>query len=269
MKEKIPHAKKRFGQNFLVDENVIAKIIRAVSPIENETIIEIGAGRGALTERLVETNARIIAIEYDRDLIPHLQEHFSTYKNFTLVEADALQVDFQQIIEPTKKARVVANLPYYISTAILQRMIEQRDSISEMILMLQREVVERITAPSGNSERGFISVLIEAYCEAEKLFEVSPNSFRPVPKVWSTVARFKTREKIAIFPENENLFWQIVSAGFAQKRKTIFNNLRNAPKELLEHFEQNGGIENLLNTAHIEKNRRAETLVLEEWVRLI
>lgn len=268
MIEKTPRAKKRFGQNFLVDENVIAKIIRAVSPKEDETIIEIGAGRGALTQRLIETKARVIAIEYDRDLIPVLQERFSSHKNFTLVEADALQVDFQKLIEPPKKNRIVANLPYYISTAILQRLIEQRESINEMILMLQREVVERITAPAGNSERGFISVLIEAYCEAEKLFDVSPNSFRPVPKVWSTVARFKMREKIAVEAADENLFWQIVSAGFAQKRKTIFNNLRNAPKELLEHFDEKGGIENLLNDADVKPQRRAETLTLQEWIQL-
>lgn len=267
MNEKPSHAKKRFGQNFLVDENVIGKIIRAVSPNENETIIEIGAGRGALTQSLVESKARVIAIEYDRDLIPYLQERFASHENFSLIEADALKVDFQKIIEPAKKTRIVANLPYYISTAILQRMIEQRESINEMILMLQREVVERITAQAGNSERGFLSVLIEAYCQTEKLFDVSPNSFRPVPKVWSTVARFVMRSKIAVEIKDENLFRQIVSAGFAQKRKTIFNNLRNAPKDLFERFEKKG-VEKILNAAGIEPNRRAETLTLNEWARL-
>lgn len=264
--EKRIFPKKSLGQNFLVDANVCARIVGEVNPQPNETIIEIGPGRGALTERLLERAGKLIAIEYDRDLIPLLQEKFRERENFTLIEADALEVDFQKLIEPANKARVVANLPYYISTAILQRLIEQREHVSDMTLMLQREVIERITACEGSSERGFISVLVEAYCETEKLFDVSPNSFRPVPKVWSTVARFVTREKIAI--ENEELFRQIASAGFAQKRKTIFNNLRNAPKNLTEYFAGKGGVENLLEAAGIEKQRRAETLTLSEWARI-
>jgi 16S rRNA (adenine1518-N6/adenine1519-N6)-dimethyltransferase len=258
--------KKRFGQNFLVDENVIWKIVDAVLPKKDETIIEIGAGRGALTEKLLESKSKVVAIEYDRELIPFLKGRFDGKENFTLIEADALQIDFQTLIEPNRKARIVANLPYYISTAILQRIIEQRKFISDMTLMLQREVVERITAPVGDSERGFLTVLIEAYCETEKLFDVSPNCFRPVPKVWSSVARFKMHDKISV--ENENLFLKIVSAGFAQKRKTIFNNLRHAPKELLSLLETKGSVENVLNAAGIDSKRRAESLTLEEWIQI-
>lgn len=263
-----PRPKKRFGQNFLVDENVIGKIVRAVSPREDETIIEIGPGRGALTKHLVESGARVIAIEYDRELIPLLQEKFASCENFTLIESDALKVSFQSIAGPDEKARVVANLPYYISTAILQKLIEERTSIKEMTLMLQREVVERATAQTGESERGFLSVLIEAYCEAEKLFDVAPSCFRPAPKVWSTVARFKMREKIFEDVVDESLLLKIVSAGFAQRRKTILNNLRNAPKDLLSRFEKKGGVENVLNAASIGPQRRAETITLQEWARL-
>ncbi len=262
-----PRPKKRFGQNFLIDENVIEEIVNEVSPQENETIIEIGAGQGALTEKLVETSARVIAIEYDKDLIPLLKARFESKDNFTLIEADALDVDFQSLVRNEKKSRIVANLPYYISTAILQNFIEQRESISDMILMLQKEVVERIIANPGEHERGFLSVLVEAYCETEKLFDVSPRSFRPVPKIWSSVARFEMKKSIEI--KNEHLFRKILSAGFAQKRKTIFNNLRNAPKDLLAKFEEKGGVENLLNAAMIEPQRRAETLTLEEWARLV
>lgn len=263
--QKHTFAKKSLGQNFLIDANVCARIVKEVNPQQGETIIEIGPGRGALTEKLIEHAGKLIAIEYDKDLIPILQENFGGREDFTLIEADALEVDFQKLIAPANKARVVANLPYYISTAILQRLIEQREHISDMTLMFQREVVERVTAREGSSERGFISVLVEAYCETKRLFDVSPESFRPVPKVRSTVARFVMREKVEI--ENEELFRQIVSAGFAQKRKTIFNNLRNAPKDLFEYFERKG-IENLLEDAGIEKQRRAETLTLAEWVRL-
>jgi 16S rRNA (adenine1518-N6/adenine1519-N6)-dimethyltransferase len=263
---RVGRAKKKLGQNFLVDENVIRKIVDAVSPKENETIIEIGAGRGALTGRLLESKSKVIAIEYDRELIPYLKERFGERKSFTLIEADALQIDFQTLIERGKKARIVANLPYYISTAILQRIVEQRKFISDMTLMLQREVVERITATVGGSERGFLTVLIEAFCETEKLFDVSPRSFRPVPKVWSSVVRFKMRDKISV--KDENLFLKIVSAGFAQRRKTIFNNLRHAPKELVSLIEKKGGVENVLNAAGIDSKRRAESLTLEEWIQI-
>jgi len=260
--------KKRFGQNFLADERVVERIVREVSPREDETIIEIGPGRGALTSRLVEGAGRLICVEFDRDLIPLLQEKFGSRENFILNQADALTVDLCAMIAPATRARVVANLPYYISTAILQRLIEQRACLTEMILMLQREVVERITAPPATSERGFLSVLVEAYCETETLFDVAPTAFRPVPKVWSTVVRLRVRPQTAVEITDEKLLWRIVSAGFAQRRKTIFNNLRSAPGELQARIEKAGGAEGALERAGIESKRRAETLTLEEWSRL-
>ncbi|HKC62230.1 MAG TPA: 16S rRNA (adenine(1518)-N(6)/adenine(1519)-N(6))-dimethyltransferase RsmA [Pyrinomonadaceae bacterium] len=261
-------AKKRFGQNFLADERVIERIVQEVRPRADETIIEIGPGRGALTSRLIESAGRLVAIEFDRDLVPLLQEKFGERMNFTLVEADALVADLCVLIKPAASARVVANLPYYISTAILQRLIEQRTCLTEMTLMLQREVVERICAPPASSERGFLSVLVEAYCETETLFDVAPTAFRPVPKIWSSVVRLSVRPQFAVNVENENLLWLTVSAGFAQRRKTIFNNLRNAPADLLSKIEDAGGAGAVLENANIEAKRRAETLTLEEWARL-
>jgi 16S rRNA (adenine1518-N6/adenine1519-N6)-dimethyltransferase len=257
--------KRRFGQNFLADERIIERIVREVSPRDDETIVEIGPGRGALTSRLVELAGRLCAVEFDRDLIPLLHERFGKRSNFTLIEGDALAVDLCAIIAPAARARVVANLPYYISTAILQRLIEQRACLTEMVLMLQREVVERIIAPPGGSERGFLSVLVEAYCETETLFDVPPTAFRPVPKVWSTVVRLRARPQTGVIVSDENLLWRIVSTGFAQRRKTIFNNLRSAPADLLSLIEKAGGAAHALENAGIEKGRRAETLTLEEW----
>jgi 16S rRNA (adenine1518-N6/adenine1519-N6)-dimethyltransferase len=270
----IPHPsslilpKKRFGQNFLVDERVIERIIEEVSPRADETIVEIGSGRGALTSRLVERAGRLVAVEYDRDLVPLLREKFGARENFILIEADALSIDLCAALAPATQVRVVANLPYYISTAILQRLIEQRACLTEMVLMLQREVVERICAPPASSERGFLSVLVEAYCEAETLFDVAPTAFRPVPKVWSSVVRLRLRRRIAIEIGDENLLWRIVSAGFAQRRKTIFNNLRHAPSELLARIEKAGGADRVLEGAGVVPQRRAETLTLEEWGRV-
>ncbi|HYY59277.1 MAG TPA: 16S rRNA (adenine(1518)-N(6)/adenine(1519)-N(6))-dimethyltransferase RsmA [Pyrinomonadaceae bacterium] len=261
-------AKKSLGQNFLVDERVVERIVGALGPRGDEAIIEIGPGRGELTSRLVERARRVVAVELDRELVPLLGERFRACANFHLVEADALTTDLCALVAPFTRARVVANLPYYISTAILQRLIEQRACIREMILMLQREVVERITARPGSSERGYLSVLVEAYCEAEALFDVAPDSFRPVPKVWSTVVRLSVRPSTAVGVEDEALFRRLVSAGFAQKRKTIFNNLRGAPAGLRSRIEKAGGAHQLLERAQLAPVRRAETLTLEEWAGL-
>jgi 16S rRNA (adenine1518-N6/adenine1519-N6)-dimethyltransferase len=262
------HAKKSFGQNFLVDGHVIDRIVSAFEPRRDETVIEIGPGRGALTARLVERAGPLFAIEFDRELIPLLQEKFGGHDNFKLALADALAVDLCEMIAPARQARVIANLPYYISTAILQRLIEQRRCLTEMVLMLQREVVERIIAPPSSSERGFLSVLVQAYCETEVMFDVAPGAFRPAPKVWSTVVRLRVRPCLVVPVSDEALLWRLVSAGFAQRRKTIFNNLRHAPEPLRASIEMSGGANHLLAASGIEAQRRAETLTMEEWARL-
>ena len=263
-----PYPSKRLGQHFLRDQRTIHRIIDALNPKADETIIEIGPGTGALTSVLVERAGRLIAVEFDNKLAPVLQERFGGFGNFKLVMADALTVDFCDEILPAQSARLVANLPYNISTAILQRLIAQRACIDEMVLMLQREVVERILAPAGTSDRGFISVLVEAYCEAEKLFDVAPGAFRPPPKVWSSVMRLKFRTRINAENTDEGLLWEVVSAGFAQKRKTILNNLRQASGRLQEVLKRNGGASIVLCKAGIDLKRRAETLTVEEWQRI-
>lgn len=261
-------AKKSLGQHFLVDERVVARIVDELEPRADETVIEIGPGRGALTGRLVERAGRLIAVEFDRELVSLLRERYGAQGNFTLLEEDALATDYCEAIRPAERARVVANLPYNISTAILQRLIGQRRCLTEMVLMLQREVVERITAPPATSERGFLSVFVEAYCEREPLFDVAPGSFRPAPKVWSTVVRLRVRPSVAADVVDEASLWRLVSAGFAQRRKTITNNLRSAPALLRSRIEEAGGANRALEEAGIDPQRRAETLALEEWAGL-
>jgi len=260
---------KRFGQHFLRDRNIISKILRLFDPQPDETVVEIGPGTGALTRELVAHAGRVVAIEFDRRLVSHLLEEFGAENNFRLLETDALEAEICTEIVPAKTARVVANLPYNISTAILQRLIAQRACIPEMVLMLQREVVERMLAPAGSSDRGYLSVLIEAYCESEKLFDVSPGAFRPPPKVWSSVVRLRLRSRLAVEVRNEELFWQVVSAGFAQKRKTILNNLRHATGKLAQLVKDHGGASIALCKAEVELQRRAETLTLDEWARIV
>ena len=168
------HEKKRRGRNFLVYSGVAERILSSLAPGADETVIENGPGQGALATGLLEQAGRVVAIEFDRQLIAILNNKFGALPNFKLFEADALDIDFCAAIHPATRARVIANLPYNISTAILERTIRQRVCIGEMVLMLQREVVHRITAEPGSTERGFLTVMIEAYCEVERLFDVAP-----------------------------------------------------------------------------------------------
>lgn len=255
-----PYAKKSFGQNFLVDPNPIHAIIAALDLRDSDVVVEIGPGRGALTEQLIERCGRVIAIELDRDMVSVLKQKFAGAENFRIVDRDALKIDWNELAEAEgSRIKLVANLPYNISTAILQRLIDSRNAFSAMILMFQREVVERITAPAGSGERGFLTVMTEAYTQAEKLFDVSPGSFRPVPKVWSSVVRLVPRET-SPFDADPKVFRALVSTAFRQKRKTILNNLKSMPaaRDPAE----------LLRNAGIEPSRRAETLSIEEWESL-
>jgi len=264
-----PYPSKRLGQHFLRDQRTIHRIIEALSPKAGETIVEIGPGTGALTSLLVERAGRVIAVEFDNKLAPLLRERFGSFDNFKLVMADALTVDYCAEILPARSARLVANLPYNISTAILQKLISERACFDELVVMLQREVVERVMAPAGTTDRGFISVLVEAYCETEKLFDVTPGAFRPPPKVWSSVMRVKFRPRINTEIADEGLLWEVVSAGFAQKRKTILNNLRHAPGRLQETLQRNGGASIVLCKAEVDLQRRAETLTLDDWGSIV
>jgi 16S rRNA (adenine1518-N6/adenine1519-N6)-dimethyltransferase len=258
--------KRSLGQNFLSGSHYPRRIVAAVSPQAGETIVEIGPGHGALTKLLIESGARLIAIELDTELIPALQSQFGSHDNFRLIEGDALKVEVCEAIGPSERARVVANLPYNISTPILQRLIEQRRCISEMTLMLQREVVERIVAEPGGKEYGYLSVITQMYCEAVSLFDVPPGAFRPAPKVWSSVARLRMRERPAAAVRDEALFIELTKVLFAQRRKTMLNNLRAGKTRL--GLTPGVQIAELLETLGLDPRRRGETLSIAELARL-
>lgn len=249
------YAKKSLGQNFLVDRDYIRRIVSSVSPEPADTIVEIGPGRGALTEHLVASGARVIAIELDNELADILDDRFSGSDKFELVTADATEIEVSKLISPNTTAKLVANLPYYISTAILQHLVQQREHLSELVLMFQKEVVERITAEPGSSERGFLTVLVCSAFEIEKLFDVPPVAFRPIPKVQSSVVRLLPKPS-SISDTKE--FSALISIAFAHKRKTLMNNLRFAYEDISSAFA----------ATNIDGRRRAETLTQDEWVRL-
>ncbi len=256
-------AKKSLGQNFLVDPNYISKIVDALEIGEDETIIEIGPGRGAITEYLVESGANVVAIELDRDIVSILRQQFASSKNVSIVEADATGVDFERLLEDQKpktkgqsqSIKLVANLPYYVSTPILQHLATQRHLFARLVLMFQKEVVDRITAKPGSSDRGFLTVLTEAAFDVEKLFDVPPNAFQPVPKVTSSVAIFRPKENKI---KDEEKFRKLISMAFAQKRKTILNNLKTVYPNASDSLVR----------GEIDPTRRAESISLEEWQRL-
>lgn len=256
MKHEFPprFAKRSLGQNFLIDETVIARIVASLEIAAGESVVEIGPGRGALTHELLDSEAQLTALEIDRELVPRLKAEFAERENFNCIEGDVLQVDLTSIVE-NPPVKLVGNLPYYISTAILQKLIEQRHLFSKVVLMLQKEVVERIIAKPGDSSRGFLTVLVEDAFDAVSLFDVAPSAFVPRPKVWSSVILL-TPKVSAISEQRE--FRRLVSASFAQKRKTILNNLKNIYEDA----------EDLLGSAEIDPKRRAETLTLAEWTAL-
>jgi 16S rRNA (adenine1518-N6/adenine1519-N6)-dimethyltransferase len=255
-------AKRGLGQNFLVGSHYPQAIVDAVRPQAGETIIEIGPGRGALTKPLLESGAQVIAVELDRDLIPVLEGTFGDQPGFRLLEADALEVDFCELLAPGATARVVANLPYYISTPILQRLIDHRRCLREMILMLQREVAERIAADPGGKEYGYLSVLVQFYCETRKLFDVPPGAFRPSPKIFSSVLRLRVRDQPAAPVKDESVLIELTKSLFAQRRKTVSNNLRAAKGRL--RLPPETEIDELLGGQGLDPRRRAETLTIDE-----
>ncbi len=246
-------ARKRFGQHFLIDAGVIDAILRAVSPGKGDTIIEIGPGQGALTAPLVRTGCTLHLVELDRDLVAELKARYADSTNVTVHEADALRFDFAAL---GNELRIVGNLPYNISTPLLFHLLEQHDAITDMHFMLQKEVVDRIAAAPGSKTYGRLSVMLQSSLEAEALFDIGPSAFDPPPAVDSAVVRLYPKAPSAPRASNPATFRALVAAGFAQRRKTLRNALR-------EHVDTA-----TLETAGIDPGARAETIPVEDWIRL-
>jgi len=270
-------AKKSLGQNFLTDALVAHRIIDSVSPRPTDIVIEIGPGTGALTRMLVKACGYVEAIEIDAVLADELRLSIKA-ENLSIVTADALSLDWMTLITKARsefhsagvgdqrstRVRIVANLPYYISTPIIERLLSLGRSVFDMTLMLQKEVAERITTGPGGKEYGSLSVMVQYYCTATKLFEVPPSAFTPTPKVQSAVIRLTVRERPAVEVADEAKFFKLVRASFAQRRKTILNNLKAASRPL--GFSE--PLDSALEAASVAPRRRAETLSIEEFAEL-
>lgn len=217
-------ARKRFGQNFLIDETIINQITGRFSD-PSDTIVEIGPGRGALTGNLLNNGAKVIALELDRDLIPVLQHKFKGHDNLTLHQTDALKFDFASLA-PQAPLRLVGNLPYNVATPLIFRLLEDLSLIRDMHFMLQWEVVARLAARAGENNYGQLSVIVQNLCETSTLIEVPPASFEPAPKVNSGVIHITPRAQPLIPVQQQKSFTTLVKTAFAQRRKTLRNNLK-------------------------------------------
>lgn len=248
-------ARKRFGQHFLHDRGIIQRILAALDPQPGDTIVEIGPGLGALTRPLLGRCSPLHVVELDRDLAARLRTEFPP-ERLVVHEADALKFDFRTLATAGQRLRVVGNLPYNISTPLLFHLLDQGECISDMLFMLQKEVVERMAANPGSQDYGRLSVMIQWRLRVEKLFDVRPGAFTPPPKVDSAVVRLTPHTVPPVTIDNAEVFARVVRAAFGQRRKT----LRNTLKGLLSA--------EAMQALDIDPIRRAETLSLAEFARL-
>lgn len=252
---------KSLGQNFLVDDSVPRDIVSGAAVDENDLVIEIGPGVGTLTVQLLKKAKKVVAIELDNDLIPILQQELGENPNFTLIHNDALKVDFNEVIGEEKSVKLVANLPYYVTTPIIVKLLKENYKFKSLTIMIQKEVAERMNAEPGNKDYGALSLLVQYYCNTSIVRRVPPQCFIPRPKVDSIVIRLDRLEEPKVKVKNEKLFFDIIRNSFNMRRKTLWNGVKNIglDKESLElAFEE----------ANVDPKRRGETLSIQEFAVL-
>lgn len=260
--------KKSLGQNFLIDQNILGKIVGAADLDKSKGALEIGPGIGALTEKLAQTAGKVTAVEIDQRLLPILDEVLEPYPNVQVVHGDVLKLDLHALFaaqfRECSSVSVVANLPYYVTTPILMNLLEAGLPLENIVVMIQKEVAERMAASPGGKEYGSLSIAVQYYSVPELVCTVPHSVFIPQPNVESAVIRLRVRSNPPVSVSDEAFFFEVVHASFAQRRKTISNNL----KSRFFAGEGRERLESLLAEAGIEPSRRAETLSLDEFAAL-
>mgnify|MGYP003295330288 CR=1 FL=1 len=262
-------ANKNYGQNFLIDDDIIAGIVENANVNSEDLIIEIGPGLGTLTAELLKKAGKVISIELDPKMINILNDRFSLYENFELINQDVLKVDLNTLINTNlenpklKNAKVVANLPYYITTPIIMKLLEEKLNLKSITVMVQREVALRLAAKPGEKETGAITYSINYYTEPQIVLDVPNNSFIPAPEVHSAVIKLDILTEPRVKLNNENLFFDVIKAAFLQKRKTLVNALNNS-----KLFNNKTEILEMLDSLNIDQNIRGEKLSIEEYAAI-
>ncbi|MEF3306536.1 16S rRNA (adenine(1518)-N(6)/adenine(1519)-N(6))-dimethyltransferase RsmA [Paenibacillus sp. GYB003] len=260
--------KKSLGQNFLTDANILHKIAASAGLDSAKGVLEIGPGIGALTQQLAKAAGKVVAVEIDGRLLPILEETLAPYPHVSVVHGDVLKIDLDALwrehFSGCSKVSVVANLPYYVTTPIIMKLLDRKLPLEYIVVMIQREVAERMSAKPGGKEYGSLSIAVQYYAETEIVAIVPPTVFIPQPNVDSAVIRLKLREAPPVHVEDEALFFDVVHACFAQRRKTISNNL------LAGLFDKASkpAMEAILADCGIDPSRRGETLAIDEYARL-
>lgn len=261
--------KKSLGQNFLIDTNILKRIVDHANLTEKSGAIEIGPGIGALTEQLARNSEKVVAFEIDQRLLPILKETLAPYPNTTIIHEDVLKANVKEVIEEQfeglEDIMVVANLPYYVTTPIIMKLLEEKLPIRGIVCMLQKEVADRIAAKPGGKDYGSLSIAVQYYTEAETVMIVPKTVFMPQPNVDSAVIRLTVRQEPVVKVRNEDFFFQVTRASFAQRRKTILNNLTS---QLPDGKAKKDMILQALKKAEIEPVRRGETLSIAEFAQL-
>ncbi len=256
---------KGLGQNFLTDKNIIDNIVEGANITEDSLVIEIGPGIGVLTNELAKEAKKVLAIEIDKKLIPILGETVGHLENVEVLNADILEVDLCKVIEEQGefgKVIIVGNLPYYITTPIIMKILEENVPANSITIMMQKEVADRIRSGPGSKVYGAISVAVQFYCEVIQLFTVPRDVFFPPPKVDSAVLRLDIKDDRPVEREEEPIFWETIKKGFGQRRKTLLNSLTGTKGLSKEQIKE------VLEIAEIEEQRRAETLTIEEFKKI-
>ena len=259
-------ANKSLGQNFLISQEVVNNIIKASEISEKDLVIEIGPGLGTLTKRLLEQAGKVICVELDTKMINILEERFFLYKNLEIINQDILKVDLKNKIKQEKekngfeKVKIVANLPYYITTPIIMKLLEEELDLESITVMIQKEVADRLTAIPGKKNTGAITYTVYYYTDSEEILEVPKDSFIPEPEVTSEVIKLNIRKKPIAEPKNKEKMFKVIKCAFTQRRKTLLNSLVNT--NILDSKQQ--GI-NMLNSLNINENIRPEELTIEQF----
>lgn len=268
MKQNNIVANKNLGQNFLIDENIVNGIIDAANITNQDLVIEIGPGLGTLTSKLVEKAGKVICVELDPKMVHIITERFKLYSNIEIINQDVLKLDLNKVIkenktEKIKKVKVVANLPYYITTPIIMKLLEEKLEIESITVMIQKEVAQRLAAIPGDKETGSITYTVWYYTNPKIVLEVPNSSFIPEPEVTSNVIKFEVLKEPRIKLKDEKLFFKIIKTAFMQKRKTLVNALING-----RIFENREEAENAFRKLEIDTKIRGEKLKIEDYKKI-